>query len=109
MCPSVVNPSAVETQIHTIRGLSVMLDAKLARLYAVSTKVLLQAVRRNSKRFPEDFVFVLYNQEVETLRSQIGDGLIISVEEMTVAGNDGTQANESRRPKQDGRWVRTSP
>jgi hypothetical protein len=79
MCPSAINTPAVETQIHTVRGLSVMLDADLARLYGVSTGVLLQAVRRNSKRFPDDFVFVLSDQELSVLRSQIviskpGDG-----------------------------------
>ena len=48
-----------------------MLDRNLAELYEVETKVLKQAVRRNSKRFPEDFMFVLSNHEVRTLRSQI--------------------------------------
>jgi len=53
------------------RGHRVMLDADLASLYGVSTKVLLQAVRRNAERFPEDFMFVLEAEEWETLRSQI--------------------------------------
>jgi hypothetical protein len=48
-----------------------MLDRDLAELYGVETKVLKQAVRRNEKRFPEDFMFVLSNQEVRNLRSQI--------------------------------------
>ncbi len=48
-----------------------MLDRDLAELYDVETKVFKQAVRRNSKRFPEDFMFVLTNQEVKNLRSQI--------------------------------------
>jgi ORF6N domain len=71
MRPSVINTPAVETQIHTVRGLSVMLDADLADLYGVTPGALMQAVRRNSERFPEDFVFQLINQEVTVLKSQI--------------------------------------
>lgn len=48
-----------------------LLDADLARLYGVTTKALLQAMRRNPDRFPEDFVISLAGQEVEALRSQI--------------------------------------
>lgn len=65
-----IQQAEVETRIHTIRGLSVLLDSDLAQLYGVSTKVLLQSVRRNIERFPEDFVFVLSDQEVGILRSQ---------------------------------------
>jgi hypothetical protein len=45
-------PVEIETQIHLIRGLSVILDGELGLLYAVPVKALLQAVRRNQKRFP---------------------------------------------------------
>jgi hypothetical protein len=48
----------------------VLLDADLAVLYGVSTKALLQAVRRNPDRFPDDFFFSLTDQEVDVLRSQ---------------------------------------
>jgi len=48
-----------------------MLDRDLAELYRVETKALKQAVRRNNKRFPVDFMFSLSNQEVKNLRSQI--------------------------------------
>jgi len=47
-----------------------MLDADLADLYEVPTRVLVQAVKRNSERFPPDFMFVLTQQEVRTLKSQ---------------------------------------
>lgn len=67
---SVASLEALETRIYTIRGQSVLLDADLAVLYGVSTKALLQAVRRNAGRFPSDFVFQLANQEVGVLRSQ---------------------------------------
>ena len=53
---------AVETikqKILLIRGQKVMLDSHLAELYGVATKVLLQAVKRNSNRFPLDFMFQL--------------------------------------------------
>ncbi len=42
-----------------------MLDSDLAELYGVATKVLLQAVKRNLNRFPEDFMFILKYQDVE--------------------------------------------
>jgi predicted amino acid-binding ACT domain protein len=63
-----------ETEIHsliiTIRGQKVILDADLARIYGVETKRLNEAVKRNSDRFPEDFVFQLSREEVEILKSQ---------------------------------------
>ena len=61
----------ITQRIHTIRGVKVMLDRDLAELYEVETKVLKQAVRRNAKRFPPDFMFELTYQEVTNLRSQI--------------------------------------
>ena len=63
--------SVIDAQIHIVRGVSVMLDSDLASLYGVPVKALLQAVRRNRKRFPSDFMFQLTNQEVTNLRSQI--------------------------------------
>jgi hypothetical protein len=48
-----------------------MLDADLAKLYGVETRVLIQAVKRNRRRFPADFMFQLPAKEVEFLRSQI--------------------------------------
>jgi hypothetical protein len=54
-----------------VRGKRVMLDADLAALYGVPTKALVQAVRRNTARFPEDFMFRLTRSEVEDLRSHI--------------------------------------
>ena len=61
----------IEGQIYSLRGQRVMLSHDLAALYQVETKVLMQAVRRNIERFPEDFSFELTNQEVRILRSQI--------------------------------------
>lgn len=60
----------VQNLIHEIRGKKVMLDYDLARLYQVETKVLNQAVKRNIKRFPPDFMFQLTKEEVSINRSQ---------------------------------------
>ncbi len=57
--------------ILLLRGERVMLDADLAELYGVKTKVLVQAVKRNLDRFPEDFMFQLSDKEFRDLRSQI--------------------------------------
>jgi phage regulator Rha-like protein len=68
---ALVLPEVVESKILFIRGKKVMLDHDLAALYQVQTKVLNQAVKRNSKRFPDDFMFQLTAEESqEFLRSQ---------------------------------------
>ncbi len=64
-------PSEIKNMIYHIRGKAVMLDSDLADLYQVETRTLNQAVRRNSDRFPEDFMFQLAEEEAERLRSQI--------------------------------------
>ena len=61
----------IESMIRVIRGQQVMLDSDLAMLYGVETKALNQAVKRNSNRFPEDFMFQLTKGEAVLLRSQI--------------------------------------
>jgi phage regulator Rha-like protein len=68
---SVIDTEAIKCNIYLIRRQKVMLDSDLAGLYGVPTKVLVQAVKRNIKRFPIDFMFQLQNQEVASLRSQI--------------------------------------
>jgi len=62
----------LERRIYLIRGQKVMLDADLALLYGVTTFNLNKAVRRNSDRFPSDFMFRLTAQEYRSLRFQIG-------------------------------------
>ena len=62
---------SIQTRIYEIRGQRVMLDFDLAQLYEVETKVLNQAVKRNLKRFPEDFMFQLTASEWSTMRSPI--------------------------------------
>ena len=61
---------SIQKRIYEIRGERVMLDFDLAALYEVETKVLNQAVKRNIKRFPEDFMFRLTREEWNNLRSQ---------------------------------------
>ncbi|OGW16177.1 MAG: DNA-binding protein [Nitrospirae bacterium GWA2_42_11] len=68
---TIVPIEVIEKKIYLIRGHKVMLDNDLAELYDITTKVLVQAVKRNLKRFPSDFMFQLNNQEVTGLRSQI--------------------------------------
>lgn len=60
----------IESKILLVRNVKVMLDADLADLYGVTTKVLNQAVRRKRDRFPRDFMFQLTKEEFEILRSQ---------------------------------------
>ncbi len=60
----------IQNKIFEIRGHKVMLDFDLALLYSVETRVLKQAVRRNISRFPEDFMFILSDAELNQLVSQ---------------------------------------
>lgn len=62
---------AIINKIYTIRGQKVMLDRDLAELYLVDTKRLNEQVKRNLKRFPDDFMFQLTSAEFEILKSQI--------------------------------------
>ena len=66
-----VSVQLIERRIYLIRGQKVILDFDLAELYGVPTKRLNEAVSRNKKRFPEDFMFKLTKGETESLRSQI--------------------------------------
>ena len=69
--PEIVLFERVERCIYLIRGQKVMLSMDLARLYGVEPRSLVQAVKRNAERFPEDFMFQLAPQEVANLKSQI--------------------------------------
>jgi hypothetical protein len=61
----------VTSKIYIVRNKKIMLDRDLAELYEVETRVLNQAVNRNSERFPEEFMFQLTPEEFEILKSQI--------------------------------------
>ncbi|MDP3791715.1 MAG: ORF6N domain-containing protein [Candidatus Omnitrophota bacterium] len=66
----IIPQDVIENKINLIRGHKVMLSAHLAKLYGVEAKVLIQAVKRNMDRFPEDFMFQLTEDEYKILKSQ---------------------------------------
>src|SRR3989344_522769 len=68
---SVIPLEQIEKGIFLLRGQKELLSTDLAELYGVETKVLVQAVKRNLDRFPDDFMFQLTWEETENLRSQI--------------------------------------
>ena len=61
----------IQSKIYDIRGQKVMLDRDLAEMYGVETRALNQAVKRNTDRFPVDFMFQLTDEETEIWKSQI--------------------------------------
>jgi len=61
----------IEQKIFVVRGLKIMLSTHLAELYGVEPRTLIQTVKRNKDRFPEDFMFQLNNKEFIALKSQI--------------------------------------
>jgi hypothetical protein len=67
--PAALQPH-IARHILSLRDQRVMLDAELAALYGVETKVLVQAIKRNIERFPADFMFQLSTEEWDSLRSQ---------------------------------------
>ena len=68
---SLIPVALIERRIYLIRGQKVMVDTDLAELYGVPTFRLNEAVKRNRKRFPADFMFQLNKKETESLTSQI--------------------------------------
>ncbi len=69
---SVFPTKHIDNAILVLRGHNVMLDANLAELYGVETGALVRAVRRNSERFPADFMFQVSEDEFQILRCQFG-------------------------------------
>jgi len=69
--PDLIPQEAIQSKILVLRGKKVMLDRDLAILYEVPTRRLNEQVKRNIKRFPEEFMFQLTNEEFKSLRSQI--------------------------------------
>lgn len=67
---SYTSEAGIQAHILSVRGQKVILDTDLARIYGVATKVLNQAVKRNSEKFPSDFTFQLAPQEVREMWSQ---------------------------------------
>ena len=73
---TIISDDIVVNKIYEIRGQKVMLDSDLAELYGVETKRLNEQIKRNSDRFPEDFMFQLTENEWESLRSQFATSKI---------------------------------
>jgi len=70
MKDNLITQAQLKNVISQIRGINVIFDFDIASLYGVETRVLLQAVRRNIERFPDDFMFELTSEELENWRSQ---------------------------------------
>ncbi|MDQ7797652.1 MAG: ORF6N domain-containing protein [Candidatus Edwardsbacteria bacterium] len=68
---NLIKVEQIQKRIYTLRGAQAMLDSDLAELYQVDVKVLNQAVKRNNKRFPAEFMFQLTKEEYDVLRSQL--------------------------------------
>ena len=68
---AVIPVERIASRIYLIRGEKVMLDSDVAEMYGVETRTLVQAVKRNSDRFPDDFMFQFSEEELENWRSQI--------------------------------------
>ena len=66
-----ISVELIERRIYLMRGEKVMLDVDIAKIYQVETRALVQAVKRNQHRFPEDFMFQLSAEETAAMRSQI--------------------------------------
>lgn len=102
-----LSPHGIESAILLIRGHKVMLSAHLAEIYGVEVRALLQAVRRNVERFPEDFMFQLTPEETEALRSQKcdlrgeGEGAALEVPASRVYSRRGRDAFQ--RPAEQAR------
>jgi len=62
----------IESVIFSVRGERIILDVDIAALYGVETRILVQAVKRNTDRFPQDFMFQLTPEEISNLRYQFG-------------------------------------
>lgn len=87
--------SHIESRILALRAQRVMLDADLAVLYGVQTKVLVQSVKRNAVRFPADFMFQLDATEWAALRSQT----VTSLEELFGEGKQAVRGKRGPAPK----------
>ena len=85
----------IESLILSVRNQKVILDADLAELYGVLTKVFNQAVKRNAERFPEDFMFQLTAQEWGNLKSQIVTSSLEVIQQERVMSGTSQSATSS--------------
>ncbi len=66
----IIELDTIQNRIYTVRNSQIILDRDLAKLYDVETRALKQAVKRNVKRFPNDFMFELTETEIDSMVSQ---------------------------------------
>src|SRR6476620_1876127 len=90
---------SIQNRIYEIRGERVMLDFDLAALYEVGARILNQAVKRNIKRFPKDFMFQLTRKEWNDMSSQIVMTYSQSVESNDINSSQIVTTYPGRRPK----------
>ena len=95
----------LEPLIFSVRGRRVVLDADLARLYAVSTKRFNEALKRNRHRFPADFAFQLTIEELKNLRSQFATSGSQAIDPAVNPAMWSQFATTSRRPRSHLPWV----
>ncbi len=110
---SLIPIERIEQKIYVVRGERVMLDSDLAEIYGVTTKRFNEQVKRNLKRFPEDFMFELTAEEDEHLRSQIATSKktrggrrylpYVFTEHGAPAGGEYFEQRQSRRGERRGR------
>jgi hypothetical protein len=81
---ALLSPERIERLILLARGQKVMLSTDLAELYEVEPRVLVQSVKHNLARFPDDFMFQLTEEEYSNLKSQI----VISTWEVNLVNSD---------------------
>jgi hypothetical protein len=96
----ILKPENLARLVFFVRSENLMLDSDLATLYGVAARALNQAVARNRKRFPSDFMFQLSSREYESLRSQT----VISKERGS--GADSSQSVMSSFRMEDAVWMR---
>ncbi len=88
---------SIQNRIYEIRGERVMLDFDLAALYEVETKALNQAVKRNIKRFPVDFMFRLTREEWNDMRSQIVTAYSETLDSKSIMRSQIVTASQNKR------------
>jgi hypothetical protein len=91
----IIPSELIASKIYIIRRLKVMLDRDLAQLYGVETRVLNQAVKRNSERFPDDFMIKLTRDEVKRI-SQFVTSSDIKTSHKRLVTSDKTPRSKSR-------------
>src|SRR4026208_539608 len=91
MSEQIIPAEQIALRIRRFRGEKVLLDFDLAVLYGVAVKVLNQSVKRNPRRFPNDVMFQLSNEEARVLRSQLS-----ALEDRQAIGNEGVEQNWSQ-------------